>query len=157
MKKLLFLFMLPALVFSQNFVFIGENSYPSTDVYEFENTVQSYQLPVSVSFIKGNEGILISLNQLEPLDYLEPRIDGKILIYLDNGKVLKVKSPKIKDYVDNYMTSIYLLRSEDIDNLKISNINSIRFSRVYESDGDRSDRVAKNNSHNTTLLLKDFL
>ena len=66
MKKLLFLFMLPALGFSQNFVFIGENSYPSTDVYEFENTVQSYQLPVSVSFIKSNEGILISLNQLEP-------------------------------------------------------------------------------------------
>ena len=54
MKKLLFLFILPSLVFSQNFVFIGENSYPSTDIYKFENEED----PVYVSFIKGNDGYL---------------------------------------------------------------------------------------------------
>ena len=59
MKKLLFLFLLPALGFTQNFVFIGENSYPSTDIYKFENEED----PVYVSFIKGNDGILISLKQ----------------------------------------------------------------------------------------------
>ena len=153
MKKLLFLFMLPALGFSQNFIFIGENSYPSTDIYKFENEED----PVYVSFIKGNDEILISLKQRAVLGYLKPKIDGRILIYLDNGKVIKVNAPTVKDYVDSDMTSIFLLRNEDVENLKISKINSIRFTRLDGLSGDTSDRVAKNNSHNTTLLLKDFL
>jgi len=53
MKKLLFLFMLPALAFSQNLVFIGENSYPSSKVLVFENKYDD----VEISFIRDENTI----------------------------------------------------------------------------------------------------
>ena len=150
-KTLFFLLLFPTLGFSQNIVFIGENSYSSTDTYEFMND----ENPVFVSFLKSNEGILISLKQKDYLEHENPRIDGKIMVYLDNGKVLKINAPTVVDFVDSKMNSIYLLSKEDIDNVKVSNINSIRFTRIDKYDVKR-DRIAKNSYYDTTSLLNNF-
>jgi hypothetical protein len=45
--------MLPALAFSQNLVFIGENSYPSSKVLVFENKYDD----VEISFIRDENTI----------------------------------------------------------------------------------------------------
>ena len=49
--------MLPALGFSQNLVFIGENSYPSSKVLVFENRYGD----VEISFIRDEDNIKVYL------------------------------------------------------------------------------------------------
>ena len=52
--------MLPALGFSQNLVFIGENSYPSSKVLVFENKYDD----VEISFKRDEDNIKVYLSRI---------------------------------------------------------------------------------------------
>jgi hypothetical protein len=153
MKKLILLLFIPFISFSQNLTFIGENSYPSTIEFEFENKERD----LFITFLKDNENTLIMLKTKNVLDYKEPTIDGKMIIYLDNGKVISSSTPNYKDYVDYFCISIYPLNKSDIDDIINSNINSIRYAIVdkYEK---IANRVASNTANSpVNKSLKEFI
>ena len=90
-------------------------------------------------------------------DVFKPTIDGKMIIYLDNGKVISSSTPNYKDYVDYFCISIYPLTKSDIDDIINSNINSIRYAIVdkYEK---ITNRVASNKANSPiNKSLKEFI
>ena len=140
MKKLIILLLLPLFSFSQ-LAFIGEKSYPSTDVYEFENRDRD----LYVSFLKDDDKVMVMLKTLDVLDYKDPTINGKMLIYLNDGKVITSSRPTHRDYVNEFCISIYPLTKSDTDAITNSNINSIRYALEDKFD-DIRNRVATNES-----------
>ena len=127
MKKfILLLLLIPFISFSQNLTFIGENSYPSTIEFEFENKEKD----LFITFLKDNENILILLKTEDALDFLKPTIDGKMIMYLDSGKVISSIAPSYKDYVDEFCISIYPIAKSDITDIILGEINSIRYAIV---------------------------
>ena len=84
MKKLILLLFIPFVSFSQNLTFIGENSYPSTIEFEFENDKEN----LFITFLKDNDNIMAMIKTKDEYDVFKPTIDGKMIIYLDNGKVI---------------------------------------------------------------------
>ena len=57
-------------------------------------------------FLKDNDKIMVMLKTLDVLAYKNPSINGKMLVYLDDGKVISVSKPSYRDYVDEFCISI---------------------------------------------------
>ncbi len=153
MKKLILLLLFfPLISFSQNLTFIGENSYPSTEEFDFDNKEDD----LFVTFLKDNDKIMVMLKTLDVLAYKNPSINGKMLVYLDDGKVISVSKPSYRDYVDKFCISIYPLTKSDTDAIINSNINSIRYALDDDYD-DIRNRVATNVAgYAINNVLKDF-
>ena len=153
MKKIIILLIfIPLISFSQNLTFIGENSYQSSEEFDFDN----WENDLFVTFLKDNDKIMVMLKTLDVLDYKNPSINGKMLVYLDDGKVLSVSKPTYRDYVDNFCISIYPLTKSDVDAIINSNINSIRYALDDKYD-DIRNRVATNVAgYPINNTLKDF-
>ena len=149
-KSILLLLLIPFISFSQNLTFIGENSYPSTIEFEFENKEKD----LFITFLKDNENILIMLKTEDALDFLKPTIDGKMIIYLDSGKVISSIAPSYKDYVDEFCISIYPIAKSDITDIILGEINSIRYAIVdkYEKIKNRVASNKANSSISKSLL-----
>ena len=151
MKKfILLLLLIPFISFSQNLTFIGENSYPSTIEFEFENKEKD----LFITFLKDNENILIMLKTEDAFDFLKPTIDGKMIMYLDSGKVISSIAPSYKDYVDEFCISIYPIAKSDITDIILGEINSIRYAIVdkYEKIKNRVASNKANSSISKSLL-----
>ena len=150
MKKfILLLLLIPFISFSQKLTFIGENSYPSTIEFEFENKEKD----LFITFLKDNENILILL-KTEDAFGLKPTIDGKMIMYLDSGKVISSIAPSYKDYVDEFCISIYPIAKSDITDIILGEINSIRYAIVdkYEKIKNRVASNKANSSISKSLL-----
>lgn len=55
------------------------------------------------------------------------RISGKLIIYLDDGTVISCIDRGIKDNVDDIATTVYQLTRSELNKMKKSNINTIRY------------------------------
>jgi hypothetical protein len=129
MKRILILVIL-AITFSlktngQNLVFIGENSYPSTETFILQsNSDSDYINDLKLVFAKdGAKGLLVVSSKLVST----VRISEKLIIYLDDGTVITCIDKGIKDNVDDIATSAYHLTNEELNKMKKSNINTIRY------------------------------
>jgi hypothetical protein len=109
----------------QNLVFIGENSYQSTETFTLQsNSDDDYITDLNLLFAKdGEKGLLVVSSKLVST----VRISGKLIIYLDDGTVITCIDSSIKDNVDDIATSAYYLTNEELNKLKKSNINTIRY------------------------------
>ena len=125
-KKVLIAFVLLfhlAVGYSQNLFFMGDKSYPSTGKFSFNS--DSYFTKVEFLIAKGSgKGyIAISRNISSSL-----RIEGKLIIYLDNGTVITCIDRKKYDHVNGIATTVYHLTNEELNKMQRSNVNSIRYS-----------------------------
>ena len=82
----------------QNLVFIGENSYQSTETFTLQsNSDDDYITDLNLLFAKdGEKGLLVVSSKLVST----VRISGKLIIYLDDGTVITCIDSSIKDNVD---------------------------------------------------------
>lgn len=110
---------------AQNLVFIGENSFPSTETFTLQsNSDSNFISDLNLVFAKdGAKGLLVVSSKLVST----VRISGKLIIYLNNGAVITRVDKGLSDNVDDIATSAYYLANEDIEQLKTSNINTIRY------------------------------
>ena len=129
MKRILILLIL-TIFFSinsngQNFVFIGENSYPSTEKYTFQtNSDKEIINDLKLEFAKdGDKGLVVLSSKLSN----SVRISGKLIIYLDDGTVISCVDRGIKDNVNDFAISAYYLTEAELSKMKDSNINTIRY------------------------------
>lgn len=129
MKHILFLTILAftqiSNVIAQNFAFIGENSYPSTEKYTLQsNSDKEIINNLTVVFAKeGAKGLIILSSKLSN----SVKISGKLIIYLEDGTVISCVDRGINDNVDDVAISAYYLTIEELNKLKNSNINKIRY------------------------------
>ena len=132
MKRLVFILTL-VLAFSakmnaQNFTFIGENSYPSTERFELQSNSDKEEISnLNLVFAKdGISPIIIVSSKLTDV----VKIANKLIIYLDDGTVISCTDRGINDNVDDIATSAYRLTPSEISKMKKSNINTVRYEIV---------------------------
>lgn len=113
---------IPLSTVGQNFFFIGENSYPSTETYTLQSNSDINDL--DVLFAKDEEKALIIVSSKLVSTV---RITGKLIIYLDDGTVVSSNKEVISDNVDDIASTVYELTDKDLSKLKTSNINTIRY------------------------------
>ena len=129
MKRILIIVILAIInipvVNGQNLVFIGENSYSSTETFTLKsNSDRDYITDLNLVFAKeGTKGLLVVSSKL----VRTVRISGKLIIYLDDGTVITCVDRGIKDNVDDIASSAYSLTNEELSKLTKSNINTIRY------------------------------
>ena len=132
MKRLVFILTL-VLAFSakmnaQNFTFIGENSYPSTERFELQSNSDKEEISnLNLVFAKdGISPIIIVSSKLTDV----VKIANKLIIYLDDGTVISCTDRGINDNVDDIATSAFRLTPSEISKMKKSNINTVRYEIV---------------------------
>lgn len=110
---------------AQNFAFIGENSYPSTEKYTLQSNSDKESInDLTAVFAKeGAKSLIILSSKLTNV----VKISGKLIIYLENGTVISCVDRGINDNVDNVAISAYYLTTEELNKMKHSNISKIRY------------------------------
>ena len=113
---------------AQNFAFIGENSYPSTERFELVSNSDKEDI--------GNLNLVFAKDGISPLIIVSSKltdavkIANKLIVYLDDGTVISCTDRGINDNVDDVATSVYRLTSSEIGKMKKSNINTVRYEIV---------------------------
>ena len=112
----------------QNFAFIGENSYPSTQRFELESNSDNEDiLNLNLVFAKDSISPLIIVSS-KLTDVV--KIANKLIIYLDDGIVISCADRGINDNVDDVAIAAYRLTTSEVAKMKQSNINTIRYEIV---------------------------
>jgi hypothetical protein len=113
---------------AQNFTFIGENSYPSTERFVLQSNSDKEDIgDLNVVFAKDGETALVIVSS-KLTDAV--KIANKLIVYLDDGTVISCTDRGINDNVDDVATSVYRLTSSEIGKMKKSNINTVRYEIV---------------------------
>ena len=113
---------------AQNFTFIGENSYPSTERFKLQsNSCKEEISDLNMVLAKEGETSLVIVSS-KLTDVV--KIANKLIIYLDDGTVISCMDCGISDNVDDAAISAFRLTSSEIGKMKESNINTIRFEIV---------------------------
>jgi superfamily II helicase len=112
----------------QNFVFIGENSYPSTEKYTLKSNSDDEKInDLKIVFAKdGEKALIVVSSKLSDV----VKISDKLIIYLDDGTVISCIDRGINDNVDSNAISAYSLTKAELTKIKSSNINTIRYQIV---------------------------
>ena len=134
MKKQLILLVLTIMVSittqGQNFVFIGESSYPSTEQYSLESNSDKENInDLKLVFAKEGEKALIVVSS-KLTDVV--KIAEKLIIYLDDGTVISCVDRGMNDTVDDIAITAYYLTTSELSKLMSSNINTIRYEIVCQ-------------------------
>lgn len=129
----------------QNLFLFGDNSYPCTETYTLQSNSESNNL--NIVFAKGGTIALLGVS-LEITSM--PYSIGNIIIYLNDGTVIKCEDRGNNDYVNDIISTLCSLTEEQLSKLKNSNINTIRYtlkSRIFE--GSEKDYSASNKGKQT--------
>jgi hypothetical protein len=121
--------------FTQNIVFIGEKSYPSTETWNFNN--------VDINIGRMNSSSAFIMISTREDDYIKETISGSLIIYLKNGKQIILTNKIATDHLDNNTSAVYTINSTNLNLLKSSNINIIRYS-INNEYGKRKSFTVKN-------------
>ena len=113
---------------AQNFTFIGENSYPSTERFELQSNSDKEEIS-NLNLVFAKDGIspmIIVSSKLTDV----VKIANQLIIYLYDGTVISCTDRGINDNVDDVATSAYRLTPSEISKMKKSNINTVRYEIV---------------------------
>lgn len=146
----------------QNLVFIGENSFPSTEIFTLKsNSDSNFINDLNLVFAKdGTKKLLVASSKLVST----VRISGKLIIYLNDGTVITCIDKGIKDNVDDIASSAYYLTNEELAKMKKSNINTIRYeikcaeclsNPIYEGNYSASNK-GRSETDFTTIIREFF-
>jgi hypothetical protein len=123
---ILSLFLVASNVFSQNYIYVGTKSYNATSVWNFSPFKRTFSDDnISVQIGKSSIGGMLMLTVSS--EFGKASINGTILIYLKNGKVIQLLKKIVSDYANDKISVIYSINSNDLTEMKKSNIRDIRF------------------------------
>ena len=109
---------------SENRIYIGETSYPSTNTWTFSNDYFK-TLAVTVAIHPTTGGFLMLETSTS---FPQEKISGTVLLYLANNTVIKCIDRGIKDHVNGKSIALYKFTEEEMEKLAQNRITSIRFS-----------------------------
>lgn len=151
-------------VIGQGFVFIGEKRFSASSTISFRGS--GGFLDLKIQFAKKGDGsgfILLSKETHSKHVF----IGGTVWVYLDDGKILKCYDKGTRDYANDISTTIYNLTKQEIDILKETNIQSIRYSTKCTSGvntgscdenfiAENKEGFVGSESFNLPLMLKEL-
>ncbi len=116
----------------QNLFFIGENSYLCTETMTLKsNSDDASNLDVLLAK-DGNKGLFV----VSAESYFGAIFSNEIIIYLQDGTVIKCNDRVTYDYVDSRAKAVYPLTSDQLNSMKNSNIHTVRYTLEVASDDD---------------------
>ncbi|WP_417371288.1 hypothetical protein [Gelidibacter japonicus] len=107
----------------QNLFFIGEKSYPCTESISLQSNKEEGK-DLNVLFAKDNSKAYFVVNTKPSLN---SEFSGKLIIYLDDGTVITCNDISEYDYVDNIAKAVYALTKEQLNKMRNSNLNTVRY------------------------------
>lgn len=135
----------------QNLFFIGENSYPSTESFALQSNLDGGE-DLNVLFGKDGVTAVIAVTTKSSLQTI---FSGKLIIYLDDGTVITSMDKGESYYVDDTAKTVYSLTNEQVNKMKNSNINTVRYTlKIY--DFKEVNRSASNKAISTKDLIAKF-
>ena len=115
--------------FSQNYIYIGNNRYPSTETWEFVVDMDSHFKPkLWVTVAKRSNGGYLMLKGSTSGCFGNCSFSGNIVVFLSNGDLITCFDRGIKDNVNDNFISVYNLTNNEIALLKQYRITQVRFS-----------------------------
>jgi hypothetical protein len=115
----------------QNLFLFGDKSFPCTETYSLQPNSASNNL--NIVFAKDGTKALIGVS-INLRVMIEQIFTGDLIIYLDDGTVIKCKDQGKRDFVDNTAAAVYYLTDDNLNKMKNSNINTVRYA-LKSSDG----------------------
>jgi hypothetical protein len=135
----------------QNLFQIGQQSILCSEIFKLQsNSEEFYINDLNVLFGKDGEKALLIVST-KTIDVL---IRGILIVYLDNGMVITLKDNGINDYVNKIASSVYYLSIEDLNKMKNSNINTIRY--ILEGKNNTTSPFGGNFSASNKGKMYDF-
>ena len=121
----------------QNLLFVGDKSFEATKAYTLSNDSEEgklYGRDVTISFADSDsKGGYVILTYSADVNRGDFAIGNQLIIYLDNGESIKCYDRGMVDMVDQKGITVYQLTEDEIDLLKTSNINTVRYQlRCYK-------------------------
>tara|TARA_R100000935_G_scaffold58912_1_gene99691 strand:+ start:56165 stop:57082 length:918 start_codon:yes stop_codon:yes gene_type:complete len=136
----------------QNLFFIGENSYPCTESFALQSNLDDGE-DLNVLFAKDGATAVIAVTTKSSLQ--GTIISGKLIIYLDDGNVITCMDRGETYYVDDTAKAVYSLTNDQLNKMKNSNINTIRYTlKIYNIK--EVNRSASNKAISTEDLIAKF-
>ncbi|MDO6809093.1 hypothetical protein Q4603_10740 [Zobellia galactanivorans] len=136
----------------QNLFFIDENSYPCTESFALQSNLDDGE-DLNVLFAKDGATPIIGVTTKSSLP--GTLFSGKLIIYLDDGTVITCMDRGESYYVDDTAQVVYSLTNEQVNKMKNSNINTVRYTlKIY--DIKEVNRSASNKAISTKGLIAKF-
>lgn len=117
---------------NKNIIYSGSKTYESTPTWRFELNKGHGSLGLAIGKNKNEGVLLLTIETIIKQIYLK----GTVLLFLEDGSVIKCYDKGIKDYLDGRSLSLYNLTAEEIKILMKKRIIKVRFSLYnngYES------------------------
>lgn len=115
----------------QNLFLFGDKSYPCTETI----TLQSNSASNNLNLLFGKDGTKALIGVSIKLKFMiEQAFTGNLIVYLDDGTVITCEDQGKHDFVNNATSAIYYLSNEQLNKMKNSNINTVRYT-LKSSDG----------------------
>ena len=117
---------------AQNYIYKGSQQFEATSSWRFSLNASYWTTNPEITIAKHGNGGYLMLSIVVPSkdDYIK----GNLTIILDDGSIIKCVDKGLKDYVDNTSTKLYNLTMPEIEKMKNSRINKIRFN-IYRDRG----------------------
>jgi hypothetical protein len=121
-----------ALAQNKNIIYSGSKTYESTPTWSFELNSGYGSLDLAIGKNKKEGVLLLTIGTISKQTYLK----GIVLLFLEDGSVIKCYDKGIKDYLDGRSMSLYNLTANEVKTLMKKRIVRVRFSLYnygYES------------------------
>lgn len=141
----------------QNLFFIGENSFPCTEKIALQSNAEDGSDLIILFAKDGKTGLLGVITESS----FGSQFSDKVIIYLEDGKVLTCTKKRASDLVDNLSKAAFPLTSDQLEKLKNSNIHTVRYSLELNTLeglllGERSWTASNTRIHTNSLIARFF-
>ncbi|MFT6166223.1 MAG: hypothetical protein ACJAV5_000108 [Vicingaceae bacterium] len=109
----------------QNYVVVGDNSYPRTETFTLQSDSDvNFISDLNLTFAKdGAKAVLVVSSKLVST----VRISGKLTIELVEGTVITCNETGLKENIYSVASTTYSIPNDELMKLKISNINKVNY------------------------------
>lgn len=142
----------------QDLFFIGENSYSCAETMTLKsNSDDDNDLNIFLAK-DGNTGLFAVVVE----SYFGATFSKEIIIYLQDGTVIKCNNKVTYDYVDRKAKAVYSLKEDQLNSIRNSNIHTVRYTLELTAVDDNVlnkewNRSASNKGIPTKTIVSNFL
>ncbi|HCX99757.1 MAG TPA: hypothetical protein DG754_06410 [Bacteroidales bacterium] len=141
----------------QNLFFIGENSFPCTEKIALQSNAEDGSDLIVLFAKDGKTGLLGVITESS----FGSQFSDKVIIYLEDGKVLTCTKKRASDLVDNLAKAAFPLTSDQLEKMKNSNIHTVRYSLELNTLeglllGERSWTASNRRTQTNSLIARFF-
>ena len=110
---------------SQNIIYKGNKTFPATDQWSFECSIEAGVGNLDVQIAKNENGGYLKLAVYSNSNW--NYIGGNVLVFLEDGSMITCTDKGTRDEVDGKSVALYSFTNSEMEKLKELDILQIRF------------------------------